>query len=36
MFIELEVINYKDGKYSLPAEQKKVVLEESAIYKSLL
>jgi single-stranded-DNA-specific exonuclease len=36
MFIELEVINYIGGKYSLPAEQKKVVLEESVLYKSLL
>ncbi len=36
MFIELEVINYENGKYLLPAEQKKVVLEESVLYKSLL
>lgn len=36
MFIELEVINYTGGKYSLPTESKKVELTESAIYKSLL
>lgn len=36
MFIELGVINYENGKYLLPTESKKVVLEESDIYKSLL
>lgn len=36
MFIELGVINCENGKYLLPTESKKVVLEESDIYKSLL
>jgi len=36
MLTELEVIKNENGKYSLPAEQKKVVLEESVLYKSLL
>ena len=36
MFVELEVLNYENGKYFLPVEQKKVVLEESVLYKSLL
>ena len=36
MFTELEVIINENGKYSLPAESKKVVLEESVLYKSLL
>ena len=36
MFIELEVIKYENGKYFLPTEQKKVVLEESVLYQSLL
>lgn len=36
MFIELQVINFQNGKYFLPAEQKKVVLENSVLYQSLL
>ena len=36
MLVELDVINYENGKYSLPTESKKVVLEESELYKSLL
>lgn len=36
MLTELGVINYEKGKYSLPAESKKVELTGSAIYKSLL
>ena len=33
---ELNVIISENGRYSLPVEQKKVVLENSAIYKSLM
>ena len=36
MFEELALINRENGKYLLPIEQKKVVLEESVLYKSLL
>lgn len=36
MLIELQVINFQNGKYFLPAEQKKVVLENSVLYQSLL
>ncbi len=36
MFIELQVINFQNGKYFLPAEQKKVVLENSVLYQRLL
>lgn len=36
MFLELQVINFQNGKYFLPAEQKKVVLENSVLYQSLL
>ena len=36
MLIELGVINYNSGKYSLPVESKKVILEDSVVYKSLL
>lgn len=36
VFTELEVLNYENGKYTLPVEQKKVILEDSKIYKSLL
>ena len=36
MLLELQVINFENGKYFLPAEQKKVVLENSVLYQSLL
>ena len=36
MFIELQVIILQDGKYFLPAQQNKVVLENSVLYQSLL
>ena len=36
MLTELKVIIYEKGKYSLPADSKKVVLEDSVLYKSLL
>ncbi|MBQ6935350.1 MAG: single-stranded-DNA-specific exonuclease RecJ [Clostridia bacterium] len=36
MFLELKVINLFNGKYFLPTEQKKVVLENSVLYQSLL
>ena len=36
MFLELQVINFQNGKYFLPTEQKKVVLENSVLYQSLL
>ncbi|MBO5858048.1 MAG: single-stranded-DNA-specific exonuclease RecJ [Clostridia bacterium] len=36
MFIELQVIILQNGKYFLPAQQNKVVLENSVLYQSLL
>lgn len=36
MLTELKVIIYEKGKYSLPPDSKKVVLEDSVLYKSLL
>lgn len=36
MFIELQVIILQNGKYFLPTQQNKVVLENSVLYQSLL
>jgi len=36
MFIELQVINLQNGKYFLPAEQKKVDFNDSVLYQSML